>query len=54
MFDVARAAAAGALPAALGSTLGAAKMREDRAFAFAKRLRGLERARSSVLRMRGD
>jgi carbon-monoxide dehydrogenase large subunit len=35
IFDVARAAAAGTLPAALGTALGAAKMHENRAFAFA-------------------
>jgi carbon-monoxide dehydrogenase large subunit len=35
LFDVARAAAAGALPAALGTTLGAATMHENPAFAFA-------------------
>ncbi len=35
IFDVARAAASGTLPAALGTTLGAAKMHENRAFAFA-------------------
>ena len=35
IFDVARAAGAGTLPAALGTTLGAAKMHENRAFAFA-------------------
>ena len=35
IFDVARAAAAGTLPAALGTTLGAATMHENRAFAFA-------------------
>ncbi len=35
IFDVARAAAAGTLPAALGTTLGAAAMHENRAFAFA-------------------
>jgi carbon-monoxide dehydrogenase large subunit len=35
IFDVARAAAAGALPAALGTALAAGKMHENRAFAFA-------------------
>jgi carbon-monoxide dehydrogenase large subunit len=35
IFDVARAAAGGALPAALGTTLGAATMHENAAFAFA-------------------
>jgi carbon-monoxide dehydrogenase large subunit len=35
IFDVARAAAAGTLPAALGTALGAATMHENRAFAFA-------------------
>jgi carbon-monoxide dehydrogenase large subunit len=35
IFDVARAAAAGTLPPALGSTLGAARMHENPAFAFA-------------------
>jgi carbon-monoxide dehydrogenase large subunit len=35
IFDVARAAAGGALPAALGTTLGAASMHENAAFAFA-------------------
>jgi carbon-monoxide dehydrogenase large subunit len=35
IFDVARAADAGRLPAALGTTLGAATMHENRAFAFA-------------------
>ena len=35
IFDVARAAAAGRLPAALGTTLAAATMHENRAFAFA-------------------
>ena len=35
IFDVARAAAAGALPAALGTTLAAATMHENPAFAFA-------------------
>jgi carbon-monoxide dehydrogenase large subunit len=35
IFDVARAAAAGALPPALGATLGAARMHENPAFAFA-------------------
>jgi len=35
LFDVARAAAAGALPAALGTSLTAASMHENRAFAFA-------------------
>jgi carbon-monoxide dehydrogenase large subunit len=35
VFDVARAAAAGTLPAALGTTLGAATMHENPAFAFA-------------------
>jgi aerobic carbon-monoxide dehydrogenase large subunit len=35
IFDVARAAATGALPPALGTTLGAATMHENPAFAFA-------------------
>ena len=35
IFEVARAAAAGKLPPELGTTLGAAKMHENRAFAFA-------------------
>ena len=35
IFDVARAAAAGKLPPALGTTLGAARMHENAAFAFA-------------------
>jgi aerobic carbon-monoxide dehydrogenase large subunit len=35
IFDVARAAAAGTLPPPLGSTLGAARMHENPAFAFA-------------------
>jgi carbon-monoxide dehydrogenase large subunit len=35
IFDVARAAAAGKLPGALGTTLAAATMHENRAFAFA-------------------
>ena len=35
IFDVARAAAAGRLPAELGTTLGAARMHENPAFAFA-------------------
>ena len=35
LFDVARAAAAGKLPQALGTTLGAATMHENPAFAFA-------------------
>jgi carbon-monoxide dehydrogenase large subunit len=35
LFDVARAAAAGKLPPALGTTLGAARMHENPAFAFA-------------------
>jgi carbon-monoxide dehydrogenase large subunit len=35
LFDVARAAAAGRLPAELGTTLGAARMHENPAFAFA-------------------
>ena len=35
IFEVARAAAAGILPAGLGTTLGAARMHENRAFAFA-------------------
>ncbi|PYO54896.1 MAG: carbon monoxide dehydrogenase, partial [Candidatus Rokuibacteriota bacterium] len=35
LFEVARAAAAGRLPAALGATLGAARMHENPAFAFA-------------------
>jgi carbon-monoxide dehydrogenase large subunit len=35
IFEVARAAAAGKLPPALGTTLGAAKMHENPAFAFA-------------------
>ena len=35
IFEVARAAAAGKLPAALGTTLGAARMHENPAFAFA-------------------
>jgi aerobic carbon-monoxide dehydrogenase large subunit len=35
LFDVARAAAAGRLPPALGATLAAARMHENRAFAFA-------------------
>jgi len=35
LFDLARAAAAGKLPLALGSTLGAATMHENPAFAFA-------------------
>jgi carbon-monoxide dehydrogenase large subunit len=35
IFDVARAAGAGALPAALGTALSAARMHENRAFAFA-------------------
>jgi len=35
LFDVARAAAAGKLPPALGATLGAARMHENPAFAFA-------------------
>jgi carbon-monoxide dehydrogenase large subunit len=35
LFEVARAAGAGKLPAALGTTLGAAKMHENAAFAFA-------------------
>jgi len=35
IFDVARAAAAGGLPGALGTTLAAATMHENRAFAFA-------------------
>jgi carbon-monoxide dehydrogenase large subunit len=35
IFDVARAATTGMLPAALGTTLGAATMHENRAFAFA-------------------
>ena len=35
IFEVARAAAAGKLPQALGSTLGAARMHENPAFAFA-------------------
>ena len=35
IFDVARAAAAGTLPAALGTALAAATMHENRAFAFA-------------------
>ena len=54
IFEVARAAAAGTLPAALGTTLGAATMHDDRAFAFAERLRGVRARGRSRDRRRHD
>src|SRR5207244_11643188 len=48
IFETARAAAAGKLPQALGTTLGAARMHENPAFAFANRCEVCELAGDSV------